>query len=100
KEFVKRNGEFTVNIALIENGNPVLGVIYIPVSKELYFTAADGKSSKKITLTSVDTTIENIFKGAKDIHPSKPTSKVKIIGSRSHNNKATKNFITEIEKHN
>ncbi|MCG2420601.1 3'(2'),5'-bisphosphate nucleotidase CysQ, partial [Aequorivita sp. F47161] len=32
KEFVKRNGEFTVNIALIENGNPVLGVIYIPVS--------------------------------------------------------------------
>ncbi|MCG2420561.1 3'(2'),5'-bisphosphate nucleotidase CysQ, partial [Aequorivita sp. F47161] len=31
---------------------------------------------------------------------SKPTSKVKIIGSRSHNNKATKNFITEIEKHN
>jgi 3'(2'), 5'-bisphosphate nucleotidase len=47
KEFVKRNGEFTVNIALIENGDPILGVIYVPVSKTLYFTAADGNSSKK-----------------------------------------------------
>ena len=31
KEFVKRNGEFTVNIALIHNGNPIMGVIYVPV---------------------------------------------------------------------
>ncbi len=36
KEFIKRNGEFTVNIALIENGIPVLGVIYVPVKKEVY----------------------------------------------------------------
>lgn len=99
KEFVKRNGEFTVNIALIENGNPVLGVIYIPVSKELYYTAADGKSSKKIKLTSEETSIEEIYKNAKDIHPSKPTPEVKIIGSRSHSNEATKDFISEIEKH-
>ena len=39
KEFVKRNGEFTVNIALVENGKPVLGVIYVPVNKALYFAA-------------------------------------------------------------
>ena len=37
KEFIKRNGEFTVNIALVENGIPVLGVIYVPVSRTLYF---------------------------------------------------------------
>ncbi len=37
KEFIKRNGEFTVNIALVEEGVPVLGVIYVPVSGELYF---------------------------------------------------------------
>ncbi len=36
KEFIKRNGEFTVNIALVENGSPVLGVIYVPVSRRLY----------------------------------------------------------------
>src|SRR5690606_15019892 len=38
KEFIKRNGEFTVNIALVENGIPTLGVIYVPVTKTLYFT--------------------------------------------------------------
>ena len=36
KEFIKRNGEFTVNIALIENGVPILGVIYVPVKDQLY----------------------------------------------------------------
>jgi 3'(2'), 5'-bisphosphate nucleotidase len=41
RQFVKRNGEFTVNIALVENGKPVLGVIYIPVSKTLYFAACN-----------------------------------------------------------
>ena len=35
KEFIKKNGEFTVNIALVEKGVPVLGVIYVPVRKEL-----------------------------------------------------------------
>ena len=39
KEFIKKNGEFTVNIALIQKGVPVLGVIYVPVRKELYFSA-------------------------------------------------------------
>ena len=37
KEFVKRNGEFTVNIAMIHNGNPIIGVIYVPVKEDLYF---------------------------------------------------------------
>ena len=37
KEFVKKNGEFTVNIALIENGIPKLGVVYLPVKKVIYF---------------------------------------------------------------
>ena len=37
KEFIKRNGEFTVNIALIENQKPVIGVVYAPALKDLYF---------------------------------------------------------------
>ncbi len=37
KEFIKKNGEFTVNIALVHEKKPVLGVVYIPVKKELYF---------------------------------------------------------------
>ena len=42
KEFIKRNGQFTVNIALIHRQQPVLGVIYTPVSEALYFAAREG----------------------------------------------------------
>lgn len=100
KEFIKRNGEFTVNIALVEDGIPILGVIYVPVSKELYFTSADGKTSKKITLASEETAIEQVFQNAIEIHPAKIDSAVKVVGSRSHLNKATTNFIAEIGKNN
>ena len=37
KEFIKRNGEFTVNIALISKGKPIIGVVYAPVKQEIYF---------------------------------------------------------------
>ena len=47
KEFIKKNGEFTVNIALVKEGIPVLGVIYVPVRKELYF-AADSLGAFKL----------------------------------------------------
>ena len=46
KEFIKRNGEFTVNIALIANGKPVLGVVYTPVTEVMY-SAAEGKAWKE-----------------------------------------------------
>ncbi len=42
KEFIKRNGEFTVNIALIENGRPVLGVVHLPVLNETFVAGAPG----------------------------------------------------------
>ena len=107
KEFIKRNGEFTVNIALIENGNPLLGVIYVPVSKELYFTSEDGKTSKKIILYSEKISVEEILIKAEKIQPSintsqatSPSKNIKIVGSRSHLNDDTKNFISNIEKSN
>lgn len=42
KEFIKRNGQFTVNIALIHHHTPVVGVIYTPVTEELYFAGKEG----------------------------------------------------------
>jgi 3'(2'), 5'-bisphosphate nucleotidase len=47
KEFVKRNGEFTVNIALVKNGVPVLGVIYVPVTDILYYGSEKGSFKAK-----------------------------------------------------
>lgn len=48
KEFIKKNGEFTVNIALISNQTPVLGVIYIPVQNKLYYASESAGSWKQI----------------------------------------------------
>ena len=50
KEFVKRNGEFTVNIALVQNGKPLLGVIYVPDTKELYVADVAQKKTGKFIL--------------------------------------------------
>ena len=45
KEFIKRNGEFTVNIALVKSGNPIAGIIYVPVTGACYFA---GKRSGSV----------------------------------------------------
>ena len=50
KEFIKRNGEFTVNIAFVQNGTPEAGVIYIPVKQELFF--ADGAPRKNFVIVA------------------------------------------------
>ncbi len=42
KEFINRNGEFTVNIALIDNGRPVMGVVYVPVLDIMYYGSGEG----------------------------------------------------------
>ena len=56
KEFIKRNDEFTVNIALVEKGIPVLGVIYVPVLEELFFAAfnEDGAESVSHTIRQIE----------------------------------------------
>lgn len=99
KEFVKRNGEFTVNIALIHHGTPLLGVIYIPVSRTLYFTAQDAKKSYKyVVAIDEEISVEEIMTKAIAITPSEEKDPIKILGSRSHLNEATKNFISEVER--
>ena len=99
KEFVKRNGEFTVNIALVDKGNPFLGVIYVPVTKTLYFTSEDGSTSFKAELDNTDAAVESIVSKASEIAPLAGLSEpVKIVGSRSHLNDDTRAFVANIEK--
>jgi len=90
KEFIKKNGEFTVNIALIENNKPILGVIFVPAKSALYF-AQKGFGSfllhTKIALNSLDVTKKNTV--------SKPSNIVRIIGSRSHSNNTFTNWVNE-----
>lgn len=72
KEFINRNGEFTVNIALIKSGRPLLSVVYAPVLDKLYFT---DKQYAYLTTANVP---------KRRLQVKKTVDKLKIVGSRSH----------------
>lgn len=92
KEFLKENGEFTVNIALIKNNAPYMGVIYVPVTKELYFGLA-GKGSFKAGIKNDIPDIEKIIESAKKLPFTDRHSPNAVAISRSHMNRATEDFI-------
>jgi 3'(2'), 5'-bisphosphate nucleotidase len=99
KEFVKRNGEFTVNIALVREGKPALGVIYVPVSKELYFADVENSKANKITLESHKVEDELSFQDKNNIAPSSEDAKsIRVVGSRSHMNEATEDFVKSLNE--
>ncbi|MDY2586489.1 3'(2'),5'-bisphosphate nucleotidase CysQ [Winogradskyella aquimaris] len=99
KEFIKRNGEFTVNIALVTDGKPVLGVIYVPEVKTIYFANVENNEAFKAELESHDVTVETILKLAKPLQPKNNNSdKVEVVGSRSHMNEDTLNFVEALKK--
>ena len=97
KEFVKRNGEFTVNIALIHNGNPIMGVIYVPVKEELYF-AMQGIGSYKVSVNSVIENIETLISLSHSLPIDYKRENYVIVGSRSHMSAETEVFFDEMKK--
>ncbi|MEA3445562.1 MAG: 3'(2'),5'-bisphosphate nucleotidase CysQ [Bacteroidota bacterium] len=99
KEFIKRNGEFTINIALIYMGTPIMGVIYVPVLKELYFSSEKNgayklenylpKNVEEIILAGLMAQSATLpIEGLKD--------KFTIVASRSHKSPETEKFINRL----
>lgn len=89
REFVKRNGEFSVNIALIDQHRPVLGVVYAPVLDTTWYACRGGGAHKQI-----------------DDGPSKeirvrpaPADRLVIAGSRSHGSPRLQAFLTVVGDH-
>ncbi|MDF1817039.1 MAG: 3'(2'),5'-bisphosphate nucleotidase CysQ [Immundisolibacteraceae bacterium] len=87
KEFVKRNGEFTVNIALIDQGVPVLGVVHVPVTGVTYFSWSGGGSwrqadSDKPTRISVRT--------------APPAGRLAVVCSRSHRGERLEQLLQQL----
>ena len=83
KEFIKKNGEFTVNIALIHHHQPIIGVVQTPVTYDLYYAIkASGaqKNGKSIQCASFD------------LHQ----SGIKVVASRSHLNPETQSFLNTL----
>lgn len=88
KEFIKRNGEFTVNIALIEDGIPVMGVIFVPVKNILYYGMKDLGSFKEENGNTLT------------LPEQKPKDQFVAVGSRSHMSEETEAYFNELkEKH-
>lgn len=98
KEFIKKNGEFTVNIALCEKGKPIFGVIYVPVTRELYYgDTREGKSFKTV-LDQNHTLPEKLGAPADRIEPAgEDPDTLRVVGSRSHMNTETENYIASMK---
>lgn len=99
KEFIKRNGEFTVNIALVKKGVPFLGVIYVPAAKTLYFSDVSTKTAYKSVLDSHITPIEEVLEKAERLQPKSANSNpVQIVGSRSHMSQETLDYVDKLKQ--
>lgn len=88
KEFIKKNGEFTVNIALVEEGVPVLGVVYQPAADILY-AASEEEGAFRIGPDGVRSSLTG------GPHYSKKT-KVRVVASRSHMTPEVEAFVEEL----
>ncbi len=90
KEFIKKNGEFTVNIALIKNNKPHLGVVYCPVKKVLYWNDNENKVFKK---EGEETT---------EIKKRNPINEneegLRVVVSRSHMSEETSEYVNKLTK--
>lgn len=88
KEFIKKNGEFTVNIALIENGAPVMGIVYAPALETLYYGMKGFGAFRK-----TGNKLEQLPAEKNDPEKSKI---VRVVASRSHLNEETESFIDAV----
>ena len=91
KEFINKNGEFTVNISLIEKNYPIFGVIYAPAKSLLYYAIKNCGAFKMITNSNIETVDE--FKIIKTYKKSNDV--VRVIGSRSHSNKEFEKWLSD-----
>ena len=104
KEFIKRNGEFTVNIALIHEGVPVAGVIYVPVRKELYYgscqAGAYGSGAYKLSHVEGDAqpAATDMLQLAQRLPNAQCHQGIVVVASRSHMNEETSLYVDDLRK--
>ena len=95
KEFIKRNGEFTVNIALVENQKTILGVIFVPATGILYFsTKAMGAYKAAVNVKYFD--VAAIISTASQLPLQREDTTFTIVASRSHRSKETEDYIQKM----
>lgn len=100
KEFIKKNGEFTVNIALVKNQSPTLGVVYLPVKQTLYFSLKDRGAYvlENVEPGSTFQSCEHLI-GSSERLPRvrKEQDKAVVVASRSHMSDETAAYIDDLK---
>ena len=94
KEFIKRNNEFTVNIALIENQKPILGVIFAPVLGDLYFSTLE-MGSFKVSIDLENYNLDDIINQGAKLPLLRDDKTYTVVASRSHMSTETETYIDE-----
>lgn len=98
KEFIKRNGEFTVNIALVEKSEPILGVIYVPVKNTIYF-GYKGFGSRKAENVLPSDSCDEIISRSRQLPVTDGEERAyTVVASRSHLSAETEEFINDRKK--
>jgi 3'(2'), 5'-bisphosphate nucleotidase len=97
KEFIKRNGEFTVNIALIKNNTPIMGVIYVPVKNTLYFGLENLGAYKIENCNETNYNLDNLISKSQKLPIDNGSDKYVVVGSRSHMSKETQDYFSELQ---
>lgn len=96
KEFIKRNGEFTVNIALIENQKTLIGVIFVPVTGILYFSSKEmGAFKVNVNLETFD--LETLITKADKLPLQRKDKTFTVVASRSHMSQETEAYVEEMK---
>ena len=95
KEFIKRNGEFTVNIALIENKKPIIGVIFVPVTGELYFSSKE-LGAFKVAVHLEDYDLDALLAKANKLPLQRGDNTFTIVASRSHMSLETEEYLQQM----
>ena len=95
KEFIKRNGEFTVNIALIEDQKTLIGVIFVPVTGDLYFSTIE-MGAFKVTVDLNYFDIETLISNGNKLPLERKDKTFTIVASRSHMSKETEEYLQEM----
>ena len=100
KEFIKRNGEFTVNIALIHDGIPVVGVIYLPVKSELYFAEETLGAYKLSGITTLDdsASLDKLIASSVRLPQQNNRNHFVVVASRSHLTPETEAYIEQMRQ--
>ena len=98
KEFIKRNGEFTVNIALVEEGKALFGVVYAPVIRELY-VGIPGRGAFRCSIEKNFTQPIDYLLQFSESLPLEGTAEegFKVVASRSHYNEDTRKFVESLD---